>query len=119
MPQYNYVTEGGERFTAWQRMGEPPLAAHPETGEPCRRALPSRVNAIDYTDAGAKTVGQQADRNMRRMGAAAAAAAQEAHTPRRKRPAFLPGSGDAPDVSKIVKSPEATTHYIRTGEVKP
>lgn len=119
MPQYNYRTESGVEFTAYQRMSEPPLAAHPETGEPCRRTLPRGVNAIDYTDAGAKTVGQQADRNMRRMGAAAVAAAQEAHSPKRKRPSYLPGSGEPPDVSKILKSPEAATHYVRTGEVKP
>lgn len=114
MPQYNYVTDSGVRFTAFQRMADPPLTAHPDTGEPCRRTLPTGVNAIDYTDAGAKTLGQQAERNMRRLGAERVKELQEARDPTPKRPAWLPGSGPPPDVKKI-KDKE---HYIRTGEVK-
>jgi predicted nucleic acid-binding Zn ribbon protein len=114
MPYYNYRTSSGEEFVVFQRMADPPLTTHPETGEPCERTLPSGVNAIDYTDAGAKTVGQQAERNMRRMGREAVEAAQEKHTPKRKRPKWLPGSGEPPDIRKI-KDKE---HFIRTGEVR-
>jgi hypothetical protein len=112
MPQYLYETESGEEFTVFQRMADPPLTAHPETGEACHRLPPRRVNAIDWTDAGAKTVGQQADRNARRMGAARLAELQEQRDPTKKRPKWLPGSGPPPDIKKI-KDKEK---YIRTGE---
>ena len=49
MPSYVYevITDGGEpgeRFEVVQKMTDPPLAEHPETGEPVRRViLPARI----------------------------------------------------------------------------
>ena len=44
MPTYVYEIvkpdgTGGDRFEVLQRISEPPLAAHPETGEPVRRVI--------------------------------------------------------------------------------
>jgi hypothetical protein len=44
MPQYVYevVTEDGqpgERFEVFQKMTDPPLTQHPETGQPVRRVI--------------------------------------------------------------------------------
>lgn len=49
MPTYVYEVirengESGERFELVQRMADPPLTEHPETGEPVRRViLPARI----------------------------------------------------------------------------
>ncbi|MCE9620228.1 MAG: zinc ribbon domain-containing protein [Planctomycetes bacterium] len=44
MPTYVYEVvkpggEAGERFEVFQRLSDPALTAHPETGEPVRRAI--------------------------------------------------------------------------------
>ena len=44
MPTYTYQVisrdgRGGERFEVVQRMGDEPLEAHPDTGEPVRRVI--------------------------------------------------------------------------------
>ncbi|QDU94977.1 FmdB family zinc ribbon protein [Lignipirellula cremea] len=55
MPIYLYevVLEtgaGGERFEVSQKMGEPPLQTHPETGEPVRRLMTPPNIAGQWTE---------------------------------------------------------------------
>lgn len=55
MPTYVYEVildngEGGEQFEVVQRMSEPPLERHPETGQPVRRVITPPHIAGKFTD---------------------------------------------------------------------
>jgi predicted nucleic acid-binding Zn ribbon protein len=55
MPFYEYEIiqpDGavGERFEVWQRMDEPALTQHPETGQPVRRIISAPTLLGKYSD---------------------------------------------------------------------
>jgi hypothetical protein len=71
MPLYEYELvndddTGGERFEVMQRMADPPLTEHPETGQPCRRVfgVPNAPRAWTDTQGKAAT----SDKNLERLG---------------------------------------------------
>jgi hypothetical protein len=71
MPLYVYELvndddTGGERFEVMQRMADPPLTAHPETGQACRRVfgVPNAPRA--WTDSQGKAA--TSDKNLERLG---------------------------------------------------
>lgn len=56
MPFYEYEIieehgQRGERFEVFQRMSDPPLTHHPETGQPVRRLISPPRLAGKYSDA--------------------------------------------------------------------
>ena len=71
MPTYVYEIvkpdgTGGDRFEVLQRISEPPLAAHPETGEPVRRVITGFAIGGRATDVGNPKL--LSDRNLDRLG---------------------------------------------------
>ncbi|WP_088252707.1 FmdB family zinc ribbon protein [Fimbriiglobus ruber] len=71
MPIYIYEVvlpdgTGGEQFETLQRMSEPVLTVHPESGEPVRRVIGVPNAPKTWTDSQAKTM--TSDRNLDRMG---------------------------------------------------
>lgn len=73
MPSYVYEVvlddgTGGERFEVEQRMSDPPLVTHPESGLPVRRIyLPPHIGAGRWSDR-AMTKGPQDDKKLERLG---------------------------------------------------
>jgi hypothetical protein len=71
MPLYEYEIvlpdgSGGERFEVRQRLADPPLTAHPETGAPCRRVVSAPNAPRMWTDAHAKAA--TSDSSLERKG---------------------------------------------------
>lgn len=71
MPTYVYeiITRDGsqgETFEAVQRMSDPPLTAHPETGAPCRRIPAAPTIPGNWSDHATKQ--KLSDRNLDRLG---------------------------------------------------
>jgi hypothetical protein len=71
MPLYVYEVilpdgSGGEQFEWLQTMKDPPLSAHPETGEPVRRVFGTPNAPRAWTDQHAK--GKTSDTSLERMG---------------------------------------------------
>ena len=71
MPIYVYeiITKDGsvgEHFQVMQKMTDPPLQAHPETGEPVRRVISAPNLPGKYTDAATKSM--LSDKNLDRLG---------------------------------------------------
>lgn len=71
MPTYVYevvATDGslGERFEVTQPMSDPPLAVHPETGQPVRRIITPPNIAGRYTEGAANK--KLSDSNLERLG---------------------------------------------------
>jgi hypothetical protein len=73
MPTYVYETveddgSGGERFEVEQRMTDPPLEVHPETGQKVRRIyLPPNIGAGRWSDR-AMTRNMSDDKKLDRLG---------------------------------------------------
>ena len=71
MPTYVYVVvnedgSDGEAFEVVQKMSEPTLKKHPETGEPVRR-IPTMPNLpLNHSDAAEKT--KLSNKNLDRLG---------------------------------------------------
>ena len=71
MPTYRYVFlrpdgSDGDAFEWFQKMSDPPLETHPETGDPVRR-VPSVPNLpLAHSDAAEKT--RMSNKNLERMG---------------------------------------------------
>lgn len=70
MPLYVYqvLTDdgSGEVFEVLQGMSEPPLTAHPETGEPVKRVFGTPNAPRTWTDSQAKS--KTSDKSLERMG---------------------------------------------------
>lgn len=71
MPTYVYAIinpdgSDGETFEQVQRMSEPPLATHPETGQPVRRVIQAPNLPLSWTDAASKS--KLSDKNLSRLG---------------------------------------------------
>ena len=71
MPLYVYEVvlpdgEAGESFEVLQGMSEPPLSAHPETGEPVRRVFGTPNAPRSWTDSQGKS--KTSDPNLERLG---------------------------------------------------
>lgn len=71
MPTYVYqvITEGGsegEIFEVFQKMSEPALTQHPETGEPVRRVIQAANIPLKHTEK-AETK-RMSNKNLDRMG---------------------------------------------------
>ncbi len=71
MPTYVYQVinddgSPGEVFEVFQKMSDPPLAAHPETGRPVRRIIVAPRIAGRYSDVATKRM--LSDRNLDRLG---------------------------------------------------
>ncbi len=73
MPTYVYqvISEdgsetAGETFEVVQKMSDPPLTKHPETGEPVRRVPVAPHIAGKWSDSGSKQM--LSDKNLDRMG---------------------------------------------------
>jgi len=71
MPLYVYEVvlpdgAGGETFEILQGLSEPPLTAHPETGEPVRRVFGTPNAPKKWTDSQAKA--NLSDKSLERMG---------------------------------------------------
>ncbi len=71
MPTYVYqvVTEDGsdgETFEVVQKMSDPPLSRHPQTGRPVRRVIQTPNIAGRWSDAAAKHT--LSDKNLDRLG---------------------------------------------------
>lgn len=73
MPTYIYEVihddgSTGERFEVEQRIADPPLEVHPETGEKVRRVyLPPRIGAGKWSDR-AMTRNMSDDKKLERLG---------------------------------------------------
>lgn len=71
MPIYEYEVilpdgEGGERFEVLQKMGDPPLTEHPDTGDPVRRVITAASIAGHFSEM--KSAGRLSDKNLERQG---------------------------------------------------
>jgi predicted nucleic acid-binding Zn ribbon protein len=71
MPTYLYAVVGpdgedGELFEVVQRMSDPPLEKHPETGVPVRRVLTAPNLSLRYGEGATKKA--LSDRNLERLG---------------------------------------------------
>ncbi|MHC5007975.1 MAG: FmdB family zinc ribbon protein [Planctomycetota bacterium] len=71
MPTYVYeiINEDGsegETFEVFQKMSDPPLTEHPETGEPVRRVIQAPNIAGKWSEAGTKKM--LSDSNLDRLG---------------------------------------------------
>lgn len=71
MPLYVYEVvladgTGGERFEVLQKMADPALTAHPETGEPVRRVFAEANAPRAWTDAHGKAA--MTDKNLASKG---------------------------------------------------
>ncbi|NUQ68328.1 MAG: zinc ribbon domain-containing protein [Phycisphaerales bacterium] len=72
MPLYDYEIldakgEGtGKTFEVFQSMKDAPLTKHPETGEPCRRAISAPAIAGKWSDLKGKSA--LSNQNLERMG---------------------------------------------------
>ncbi len=72
MPLYDYevITDDGspgEQFEVFQRMADPPLAKHPQTGQPIRRVLSAPAVGGKWSESAmAKSVGD--DKKLDRLG---------------------------------------------------
>ncbi|MBC24083.1 MAG: FmdB family transcriptional regulator [Phycisphaerae bacterium] len=93
MPIYVYeiITKDGsvgEHFQVMQKMTDPPLQAHPETGEPVRRVISAPNLPGKYTDAATKSM--LSDKNLDRLGFTKYDNAGGGH--------FEKKAGDGPDV---------------------
>ena len=71
MPTYVYqvINEDGsegETFEAFQKMSDPPLTEHPETGEPVRRVIQAPNIAGKWSESGTKKM--LSDSNLDRLG---------------------------------------------------
>lgn len=70
MPIYVYETIGGqppERFEFFQKMSDPPLERHPETGQPIRR-IPATPSVRGKGRASQSTKKMLSDSNLERLG---------------------------------------------------
>jgi predicted nucleic acid-binding Zn ribbon protein len=68
--QYEFVLEdgeGGEQFEIFQKMADPPLTTHPETGAPIRRVYTAPAVGGKWSE---QAMGQAAkdDRKLERLG---------------------------------------------------
>jgi predicted nucleic acid-binding Zn ribbon protein len=71
MPTYVYQVinedgSAGETFEVFQRMSDPPLTRHPETGRPVRRVIVAPRIAGRYSEAATKRL--LGDENLDRLG---------------------------------------------------
>jgi len=71
MPLYEYELinddgSPGEHFEQMQRMSEPPLTHHPETGAACRRIIGLPNAPRTWTDSQSKSA--TSDKNLERLG---------------------------------------------------
>jgi predicted nucleic acid-binding Zn ribbon protein len=71
MPTYVYQVinddgSDGETFEVFQKMTDPPLTAHPETGQPVRRVLQAPNIAGKWSESGTKKM--LSDDNLDRLG---------------------------------------------------
>ncbi len=71
MPTYVYQTinddgSDGETFEVVQKMSDPPLTKHPQTGKPVRRVPQAPHVAGQWSDSAAK--GKLGDKNLDRLG---------------------------------------------------
>lgn len=71
MPLYTYQVvrdDGslGEPFEVFRKMSDPPLTAHPETGEPVQRVFIAPNVAYTHTEAAVKS--KTSDKNLDRLG---------------------------------------------------
>lgn len=71
MPTYVYQVieqdgSEGEIFEVFQKMTDPPLTGHPETGKPVRRIIQAPNIAGKWSEAGTKQI--LGDKNLDRMG---------------------------------------------------
>ena len=72
MPTYVYEMilengEGGERFEVVQKIADPPLKEHPETGDPVRRAIVAPNIGGKWSD-GAMNRAMSDDKKLERLG---------------------------------------------------